>query len=955
MPTFISHLAKSNAPDLENTNLVVCRSTSCAKCERDCVQKATSELHDFQGPKEWTEKEIVEESRRCLYCVNAPCSISCTAKVDSKMMIHAAGERNFYHAAEIVLSANPLGMSTALLCECDDTCQGGCNLSETSCGSIKTNAIQLFSMRRFREYNIKQTRDPRIPERGSKIACIGAGPASLSAATFLARLGYQVTVFEKESFGGGLLMTEIPAFRLPAEDVQFEVELVKQLGVEFQFNKTLGIDFTMESLKAEGFEAIFVGIGNPDGIKYPFEMPIGASGVTDSHKFLRKTNNATKLKEYANHDEMPDLKGKRVIIIGAGDTAMDCAQVAKRCGAEHVSVAFRKQISDMRAARPRVHDVMKEDIELLPLIEPARVVLDGDVVSGMEFNINRKNREGKYEKTVQTMTVDADYIVCALGAKLTPENREKMAIPSEVDRDANQTKDDKMIFIGGDVFGSASVVEAVNDGRTAAAKIHNMISGEELSVMPGFHSDVNEVSLQTETCGMNFVNPFGLSSAPISCTYECIKRAFDAGLGWAVTKTMCLNKDIQPNNHVRIVKCDDSPSASCSYNNICMITEHTVEYWEATVRRLKAEYPDRILVVSIMCMDDKEDWQSLAKIMEAAGADGLELNLSCPNECHGEGGHNTGFDGDNKMAMALGVDEKAVERITRYVSEVVNVPVFTKLTPNVTEIADMAEAVVKGLDGRLGGISAINTVAGISKIMPSGHPFPQVGTERRTIYGGLSGDQVRPIAIRQISSIHRRTNAPILGIGGVRSAFTAMQLIHAGAQVLQICSSMQRFSYEIVSEMIAGFKFMLYSHSRPDLRGWINNTQEEAILPHGCHNWMTLSHEQDAKPATLKSQVSLANNYIGERADLEGIETWRVKAEINDNCLDCGSCASSCRDNGPGAIFITETGKFEVDPDLCIGCALCCSVCPAQAIEYKQLPGLNDLSEEERAKVTLGC
>ncbi|GIQ82005.1 hypothetical protein KIPB_003068, partial [Kipferlia bialata] len=750
-------------PELEDS-AVHCRSTECARCEREgCATlapgaKGPALKGQWSCPPRWTDAEIINESRRCLYCADARCNTSCAAQINVKDMIHAAGEHNFYAATKAILGANPLGLSTAFLCQCDEMCQGGCSLANTAQGSIKTADIQRWVLENFAKLNITQTRDPKIAPKAESVAVVGAGPAGLSAATFLARWGYKVTVIDAAPRAGGLLVSELPEWRLPLEAVDFEVRMAEEIGVEFRFNTKFGSDAcSIETLKAEGFSAVFLGCGKPGAAPVPFPVEGVESGIVDSHTFLRSVNLSTKL-NVPGKTPM-DLSGKRVVVVGAGDTALDCAQTAYRLGAEHVTVAFRKQVSDMRAAKNRLAEALAEDVELMPLVEPVKVNgNDAKALDSVVFKVNKKSRAGKYVATGLQYELDCDYLILCLGARPVSLLPKSSTDPKTMQIHAAEGELALPVFAGGDSSNSVSVVEAVNDGRCAATHIHALLSGNPSVVneaIPGFHTAVDEVSLKTEFCGMTLENPFGPSSAPISATLEQIERAYDAGFGFTITKTCCLTKDISGNNHVRIVRVNTHDLASASFQNICMITEHPFEYWLDTVRTLRAKYPHKGLVVSVMCMDKQEDWvEACTQIAEALGDGGnvgIELNFSCPNECHGAGddgedAHAGGFDSENAMAMAIGTDVDAVERCTRYCVECVpkNIPIFAKLTPNTAIIEQLANAAIRG---GAAGVTAINTVNGLAKVFPSGHPWPRVGTQLRAISGGLSGDQILPIAI----------------------------------------------------------------------------------------------------------------------------------------------------------------------------------------------------------------
>jgi len=265
------------------------------------------------------------------------------------------------------------------------------------------------------------------------------------------------------------------------------------------------------------------------------------------------------------------------------------------------------------------------------------------------------------------------------------------------------------------------------------------------------------------------------------------------------------------------------------------------------------------------------------------------------------------------------------------------------------------------MEGGAAGVSLINTVFGISQITLSGHPWPQVGINQNTISGGLSGDLVRPIAIRQIAQVLRHNpeiGGHLLGIGGCRSADTAMQLIYTGASIVQMCSVVQKFSYDVVDEMLSGIRFILYCWSRPDLRAYLHSQGVENFMPQGDSNkeFWKLSDKQDKPVPKLAEVRGAALKHIGERAILEGPDKWRVHAEIlADRCIGCGSCALTCRDNATTAIHPDETGRvYIVDDKKCFGCALCSSVCPVNAVRYVSMKGLSELSEAERNAIPTG-
>ena len=300
-----------------------------------------------------TIQEAVREAKRCLKCNDAPCQQGCSTTIDIKSFIYNIENKNWYGAAKVILSDNPLGLTCGQLCPISELCARNCNVSETEQGAIKINRLQELAVRIFKEMGVPQIRDPSLPKNlppsyKKPIAIIGAGPASLSCATFLGRMGYEnVHIFEKNQIGGGIVSQEIPQNRAPIEEALWEVEMVKQLGVQIHYGKELGKDFTLDQLREQGFESIFLGVGlqkanmaaNDKQLRPSVEKAQHAANFADSKHFLNKVFKSVKIEGKPN--EAPRLSG-HVLVLGIGDTALDCARSAFRLGAERVSVAFRR-------------------------------------------------------------------------------------------------------------------------------------------------------------------------------------------------------------------------------------------------------------------------------------------------------------------------------------------------------------------------------------------------------------------------------------------------------------------------------------------------------------------------------------------------------------------------------------------------------------------------------------
>ena len=945
-------------------------------------------LKDFTDAKHTTlsEQAAIKEAARCLRCVDAPCQHSCPTSIDIKSFISAISNKNYYGAAKQIMSDNPLGLSCGMVCPTSDLCVGGCNAEATEGGAINIGGLQHFATEVFMKMNVEQIQDPNLnvlpASKDMKIAMVGCGPASISAATFLARMGYSdITIYEKEKeFVGGLSSSEIPGYRLPYSGVYWEVQLLKDLGVKVEMGKALGKDFTIQSLKDDGAASVLIACGLPQPMRESvFDGLEPKHGFWTSKDFLPKVAAGSKSGMCASKCKLPKLSGN-VIVLGAGDTAFDCATSALRCGAKRVYVAFRKGIHGMRAVPEEVELAMEEKCELLPFLQVNNVVNDKNTgkIKLVEFCRTEQLDDGSWHvDREQTCAVRADHVISAFGSVLEDESihnaMKGLTINSwglpETDPETQQSSDPS-VFCAGDVAGVAqTTVESANDGKVAALNMHKYLeslAGNTLPedfTMPGFFSPIDNVDLSVDVCGLKFPNPFGLASAPPTGTSAIMRRAFENGWGFLVTKTYGLDQDIITNVSPRIVRgttggdWNYGPNQA-SFLNIELISEKTEQYWLQSIRELKRDFPDQILIASVMAAYNEDDWCTLIRNAVEAGADAIEMNLSCP---HGMG--------EKGMGLACGQDPEMVEQICKWAKSVApNTPVFAKLTPNVTEITYIAEAAQRG---GADGVTATNTVSGLMGLEEDGKAWPNVGDEGKTTYGGFSGNGIRPIALRAVSAIAKACPGfPILATGGIDSAHTALQFLQAGAHAVQVCSAVQNQDSTVIKDYVTGLQALLYMEARGD-SDW--KGQYHARQPSHQKGKGVDAGEDDFKPffgqfyeekrhakaeeraqqeyilddeeieqihnirpvPPLKQNIRSVNELIG--AGVSRIGAWhelsqeeQVIAKIDPSmCVNCGSCFSSCNDSGYQSItFDAETHlPFIVEED-CTGCTLCLSVCP---------------------------
>lgn len=385
--------------------------------------------------------------------------------------------------------------------------------------------------------------------------------------------------------------------------------------------------------------------------------------------------------------------------------------------------------------------------------------------------------------------------------------------------------------------------------------------------------------LKTTFTGIDFENPFLLASAPPTRTADMIKRALEAGWGGAVTKTIGLQGATNVRPRFGFLK---ERARIVGMTNFELISEKGLDEWVDAIRDIKSAFPNRVLVASIMGSVDFSEWEILTLAVQAAGADAIELNVSCP---HGMP--------ERHMGAFMGQDPELIAGATAAVAGVAKVPVWVKLTPNVTDIAAMALAAKNaGADA----IVAINTVAGLIGIdLETFQPIPSVA--RRGAYGGYSGRGVKPIALRAVSAIASATGLPVSGCGGITGWEDAAEFILAGAGTVQVCTAVMLNGYGLIDAFTRGL--------------------EEYLERKGID--------------TLAEAVGRALPLIGEYSALDAAVGAHARVEP-EKCNACRNCVAACADGGFQAISM-DGQTAVIDPNLCDGCGLCASVCRVGAIE----------------------
>ena len=397
----------------------------------------------------FTPRTAMEEAARCLLCHEAPCSQACPAGTDPAKFIRSIRFRNVKGAAETIRENNVMGGTCAYVCPYDRLCEGACS----RCGidkPIQIGKLQRYAIEQEKALGMKTLSAP-AEKKAAKVACIGAGPASLACAAMLAQEGYEVTIYEAEAKAGGVLTYGITPSRLPQEVVDHDVKQVEDLGVKFVFNTKVGKDVKVEDLQKE-YAAIFVGAGLWQA-KLPEVPGTDKAGVVTAVDFLKaaRTSGGTY------------NPGKKVVVIGGGNVAMDCAVTAKLLGAE-TALVYRRTIEEAPAEMAEIQHIVDLGVSITTNFAPAEV-LGGDKVEAMKF----KGRDG-----VSEATIACDTVVFAIGQ--AAEDMTAVAPVAVNDKGLIVVAGSKTnvagIFAAGDVaHGGKTVVEAVAAGKIAAVEI----------------------------------------------------------------------------------------------------------------------------------------------------------------------------------------------------------------------------------------------------------------------------------------------------------------------------------------------------------------------------------------------------------------------------------------------------------------------------------------------------
>ncbi len=431
----------------------------------------------------YTEEQALDEAQRCLHCKNKPCVSGCPVQVRIPEFIEKAAAGDFEGAYQIIAQSSSLPAVCGRVCPQESQCEKHC------VRGVKGEPVGIGRLERFVAdwHNQHAQEAPKKPaSNGHKVAVVGSGPAGLTCAGDLARLGYAVTVFEALHTAGGVLVYGIPEFRLPKAIVQKEIDGLKAMGVKIETNMVIGRVLSIDELLEQGFEAVFIGSGAglPRFMNIPGE---NLKGVYSANEFLTRVN---LMKAYKTGSGTPIHRARKVAVVGGGNVAMDAARCAKRLGAEEVYIVYRRSEKELPARAEEVEHAKEEGVIFKLLNNPTRILGDesGSVqgIECLEMALGEPDASGRrrpVEKAGSQFTLDVDCVIMAIGTspnpliKSTTEGLETQKWGGIIVEEETGLTSRENVYAGGDaVTGAATVILAMGAGKTAAKAIHESLS-----------------------------------------------------------------------------------------------------------------------------------------------------------------------------------------------------------------------------------------------------------------------------------------------------------------------------------------------------------------------------------------------------------------------------------------------------------------------------------------------
>jgi dihydropyrimidine dehydrogenase (NAD+) subunit PreA len=834
------------------------------------------------------------EAERCIYCFDAPCAHACPSEIDVPGFIRRIATGNVAGAARTILAANPLGDTCGAVCPVERLCEGACVRNRLdrpiAIGRLQQGAVDAFAASGEAFFT------PGA-DVGVSAAIVGAGPAGLACAAELRRAGVAVTLYDDMPRAGGLADHGIVPWRMARDSVAREAAEIERAGAKLSLGTTVGRDIDAAELLASNDALVLaVGLGRA--------RPLGIAGetlpgVVDALDVIRAA--------IAPEPGAAPVVGRKVGVIGGGSTAFDAAAAAARLGAAEVTLFYRRGIGEC-PAYPHAIDLARQlGITIRWHTAPVEVHGAGRV-SGATFvamepgEPDASGRPRPVPVPGSMFEVELDTLVRAVGQD-RPDSADgvlaKLGVPFRdgtvaVDAATGRTTNPKVWAIGDIASGGKEVVHAVQAGKLAARSIVDAL-GLRTRIEPlrrAADATVAGVDLSVNLAGIKSPNPFWLASCPISNNADMVSRAFDAGWGGAVWKTI---GDPIRNVTARLGSFEYGGKKIVGINNIELISDRPVDVNLAEIREVKKRYPEHAVVISLMVESSREAWHEILAKCNDTGADGYELNFGCPHGMSERG-----------MGAAVGQVPDYVQMITEWVMEKAEMPVLVKLTPNVTDIRFPGRAARRANADGIALINTINSLVGVD--LDTWAPLPDV--RGKGTHGGYAGPAVKPIALNMVSQLAAdpEVGLPISGIGGIETWRDAVDFLLLGATTVQVGTSVMHYGFRLADDLVDGLSTYLQS------KGLTSPSQLVGKGLAGLTDWGHLDQE------------------------------WRLLAKIDqDTCIHCNLCYAACDDGAHQAIRrsgTNGTSRLDVDPDYCVGCRLCQYVCPVEGcITFEGLEG----------------
>lgn len=827
------------------------------------------------------------EAERCLYCHDAACTHACPTGIDVPSFIRKIATDNVEGSARTILAANPLGATCGAACPVERLCEGAC---------VRTALDRPIEIGRLQRYAVETAAlggDAFRPREETErtVAIVGAGPAGLACAAELRRAGVAVTLYDAKPRAGGLGDHGIVPWRLPRETVACDVDAVVGAGATLVLDTIVGRDIAPDDLLVEHDAVVLaIGLGHGRRLGIPGE---DLEGVVDALDVIGQ----------AIDGSTGVIVGPRVAVIGGGSTAFDAAAAAVRLGAEEVTLFYRRGPAETPAYPHAIELVRKLGVRIEWLTAPVEICGEGTVWAAdfERMRLGEPDATGRRrpERIPESrFEVHLDTIIRAVGqagptdvlTALGVEVRNGVATTDAAGRTGNP----RVWAIGDIVNGGAEVVNAVQAGKLAAHSIVDAlgIGGPRIAPVRPTDATVPGVDLFTDMAGIRSPNPFWLASCPITNTGEMVARAFDAGWGGAVWKTVG-----EPITNVtsRLGALNLDGKKLVGLSNIELISDRPIEVNMREIADIKRRYPNQAVVVSLMVESKPEAWYDIVERVNDTGADGIELNYGCPHGMSERG-----------MGAAVGQVPEYCQMITEWVMERSRVPVLVKLTPNVTDIRLPGRAAKRAGANGLALINTISSLIGVN--LDTWAPLPDV--RGRGSHGGYSGPAVKPIALNMTSAVASdpEIGLPVSAIGGIADWHDAVEYLLLGATTVQVGTSVMHWGYRLIDDLVDGLSTYLRSK--------------------GLHS-----------PSEL---VGRSLSRIGDWGQLD--QSFRLLAQIDESrCIHCNLCFTACDDGAHQAIKLegtNGTSRLRIDGDYCVGCRLCGYVCPVEGcISFVELEG----------------